>query len=92
MNIFLAINENSTLSVSVNTTFNGTEENIHFKETTKTFKSSISVKKYKFGPETNRSIYIYIYDFTTPLTIKVLFLIIFAVREIDINPDASSKL
>ena len=51
---------------------NGTyEEHIVSDTNTTNFEHSISVKKYKFGPETNRTILIYIYDFQTPLKIKV---------------------
>ena len=62
------------MSVNVTTTMpsNGTyEEHIVSDTNTTNFEHSISVKKYKFGPETNRTILIYIYDFQTPLKIKV---------------------
>ena len=51
---------------------NGTyEEHIVSDTNTTNFEHSISVKKYKFGPETNRTILIYIYDFQTPLKVIV---------------------
>ena len=62
--------------MSVNTTLpsNGTaEEQLVSVTNTTNFEHSISIKKYKFGPDTNRTILIYIYDFQTPLKITVSF-------------------
>ena len=74
--LILNLKGNNTLSVNVTTTVpsNGTyEEQLVSATNTTNFEHSISIKKYKFGPDTNRTILIYIYDFQTPLKIKVSF-------------------
>jgi hypothetical protein len=47
------------------------EEEVVNSNVTFDFKTTVSVQDYKFGAETNRSIRIYIYDFDTPLVIRV---------------------
>ena len=65
---------NSTLSVIVKTNSqdNSTEEHVAQSNNTKKFSAEVDINQFKFGPETNRTILIYIYNFTTPLTIKVM--------------------
>ena len=65
---------NSTLSVIVKTSLqdNSTEEHVAQSNNTKKFSAEVDINQFKFGPETNRTILIYIYNFTTPLTIKVM--------------------
>ena len=51
---------------------NSTEEHVAQSNNTKKFSAEVDINQFKFGPETNRTILIYIYNFTTPLTIKVM--------------------
>ena len=75
---------NSTLSVIVKTSkANSTiEEHVAQSNNTKKFSAEVDINQFKFGPETNRTILIYIYNFTTPLTIKVKFLTAYSLYDI----------
>ena len=65
--------EDETLRVNITTLIeDGEEELITSSNATDDFKAVISVKDYNFGLESNRSLRIYIYDFKTPLVIKVI--------------------
>ena len=65
--------EDETLRVNITTLVeDGEEELITSSNATDDFKAVISVKDYNFGLESNRSLRIYIYDFKTPLVIKVI--------------------
>ena len=68
---------NSTLSVIVKTSLqdNSTEEHVAQSNNTKKFSAEVDINQFKFGPDTNRTILIYIYNFTTPLTIKVIHIL-----------------
>lgn len=58
--------------VNITTYLNGeAEELVISSNATNDFHATVSVKDYQFGTKTNRSIRIYIYDFSTPLVIKV---------------------
>ena len=52
---------------------NLTEEHVAQSNNTKKFSAVVDTNQFKVGPETQRKILINIYNFTTPLTIKVMF-------------------
>ena len=54
-----------------------TEEHVAQSNKTQQFVAMVDPNEFKVGPETNRTIFINIYNFTTPLTIKVNYLIMF---------------
>ena len=68
---------NSTLSVKVKTSErlldNYTDEHVAQLNNTKQFATVLDGNQFKVGPETNRAILINIYNFTSPLKIKVMF-------------------
>ena len=49
------------------------EEHVAQSNNTQKFSTLIDTNQFKVGPETERKILINIYNFTTPLTIKVMF-------------------
>lgn len=72
-NVMKSFLEDETLRVNITTLVeDGEEELITSSNATDDFKAVISVKDYNFGLESNRSLRIYIYDFKTPLVIKVI--------------------
>ena len=66
---------NSTVNVKVKTGLPDylTEEHVAQSNKTQQFFAMVDTNEFKVGPETNRAILIIIYNFTTPLTIKVMF-------------------
>jgi len=63
-----------TVRVNITTYLDGNdgiEETVFSSNATSDYNAVVSVKDYQFGIKTNRSIRIYIYDFKTPVVIKV---------------------
>lgn len=71
--LFVYLDEEK-VRVNITTYLNGeAEELVISSNATNDFHATVSVKDYQFGTKTNRSIRIYIYDFSTPLVIKACF-------------------
>ena len=66
---------NSTVNVKVKAGLPDylTEEHVAESNNTQEFVAMVDTNEFKVGPETNRAILINIFNFTTPLTIKVMF-------------------
>ena len=62
------------MSVTVKTSLqnDSIEELVAQSKNIKKFSAEVDVDQFKFGPETNRTILIYISNFTAPLIIKVI--------------------